>query len=42
MTAEEIDRLEAGPELDMLIADQVMGWRGAGLEGCGGRNALVP
>jgi hypothetical protein len=28
MTHEQIDQLEAGPELDALIAEKVMGWTG--------------
>ena len=27
MTREEILRMEAGPELDRLVAEQIMGWR---------------
>ena len=29
MTPKEIDKLEAGPELDALVAEHVMGWRWA-------------
>lgn len=30
MSTEEIDKLEAGPALDRLIAEQVMGWKSNG------------
>ena len=32
----DIDKLEAGPELDMLIAERVMGWRWYHLSAMGG------
>lgn len=35
MTNDEIDAMEAGPEMDALVADRVMGWRVAEWEdGC--------